>query len=89
MSKAKLNSDVPDTVDNVIQLAKDVEAEEKGCSTFVVMQHRENGSAWTFERYASEEDAQKVRGSAAYSSVFGTGERAEFDEANIGFLMKK
>lgn len=89
MSKVKLNSDVPNTVDNVIQLAKDVEAEEKGCTTFVTMQHREDGSIWTFERYLSLEDAQKVQGRDLYSSVFDTGDRAEFDEAKIGFLLKK
>merc|ERR1712000_669482 len=85
MSRVKLNSDVPDTVDSAIQLAKDVEAEEKGCSTFVAMQHRENGSIWTFERYVTEEDAQKVKGREAYIKIFGEGERSEFDEANIGF----
>lgn len=89
MTKVKLNSDVPDTVDNVIQLAKDVEAEQKGCATFVTMQHREDGSIWTFERYVALEDAESVRGRELYSSVFGTGERAEFDEAKVGFLLKK
>lgn len=89
MSKVKLNSDVPNTVDNVIQLAKEIEAAEKGCATFVAMQHREDGSIWTFERYATDEDAQKVKSKDVYTSVFGAGERAEFDEAKIGFLLKK
>lgn len=89
MSKTKVNADVPDTVDSVIQLAKDVEAEEKGCSTFVTMQHREDGSIWTFERYVTEEDARSVQQREAYSKILGAGERAEFAEANLGFLLKK
>ena len=89
MSKTKVNDHVPDTVDSVIQLAKDIEAQEKGCSTFVAMQHRENGSIWTFERHVSEEDARKVQAKEAYGKVFGSGERAEFVEANIGFLSKE